>query len=1113
MKKVANSKNRGHLLSKKLFNVRTIPIIAAFFVILLSIGYSAFGTNLNITGITAEVRIEADIRVTGIAVESYTNDAVSTYEDYNVSNISMGANLPNSNSSITYKISVTNFGNAEMGILAINNLPSNLEYELSGYTLQDKICVSNQCSLGIVKEFYITIKYADNGYDSSNTVYPLSLDIDFRPFHTVTYEGFTSTSGYPNDVIDGGTLETTFYGYVPNIEVKMGGSTLARNLYTFNPDTYYLMVPNVTDNLTVTYKEATLISLLYNDYTEGSTTGLVQDETDSDVYYFTGDNDEVNNNYFWYGGHHWRVLEFDTSNNTVLLISQQPLTSIQPASATWTSQSAYENSYINSWLNDYFYNSLSSSVKNNIVNNTFNVGIYSNVDEITTTQKVGLLDVEQYERAGGADSYLHIKNWFWLGNRSNSSYVRYINQHGGYNGGRPIGSNNGVRPVIRINDVEITGGDGTLTSNYKTSSRSTSTSNVQVGEYINVPYNGSDGACGSDKMCTFRVVSKDSDSIKVILNGLLPSTSVYGSDSTITTSHTIYTPLNTFANNISTNYRYAGSNKTFYIGDYPSGSSYTDVQDEILYATVGLPTVGEMFSGNDIDMSTSSTKDFVNVSTIENPTVNDYYWTMNRDDTSSVYAVYTLGNVRSYSLSSSYGVRPVILLKLDIAFDGGDGTAENPYELEPVPTIISSLLEQYNEGATTGLVQDSTDSNVYYFTGNNSQVSNNYLWYGGHHWRVIEFDTSDNTLLLISTQPLTTISPASSAWTTQSAYESSYINSWLNDYFYNSLDSSVKNNIVNNTFNIGIYNDVDEITTTQKVGLLDEDQYTRAGTASSYLNIADYFWLGNRYSSSYVRYVDSNGYLNYNGPSYSYGVRPVIRISDLTITGGNGTLTSNYEVETKATNTNNVQVGEYINVSYNGSDGACGSDNLCTFRVVSKDSDSIKVILNGLLPSDSAYGSSSTITTSHTIYTPLNTFANNISTNYRYAGSNKVFYIGDYPDGSNYTAVQDEILYATVGLPTVGEMFSGNDIDMSLFNSKTFVNVSTIENPKVTTYYWFMNRYNSPNVRVVHHYGYLYGYVPSNKSGVRPVIYLKSGTSALTFTGGKGTAESPYELQ
>ncbi len=471
-----------------------------------------------------------------------------------------------------------------------------------------------------------------------------------------------------------------------------------------------------------------------------------------------------------------------------------------------------------------------------------------------------------------------------------------------------------------------------------------------------------------------------------------------------------------------------------------------------------------------------------------------------------IYAILILFLVLIFAILGILSSRKMILdkLKNDVLEQLNTATT-----VTQSPNLIKILMSQYNEGNTTGLVRDSTNSNIYYYTGSNDEVSNNYLWYGGHHWRVIEFDTSDNTLLLISQQPLTSIQPASSAWTTQSAYNSSYINSWLNDYFYNSLDSSVKNNIVSNTFNVGIYTDVDGITITQKVGLLDQDQYERAGTSSSYLNIADYFWLGNRYSSSNVRRVGSNGYLSSGSPSGSCGVRPVIRISDLTITGGSGTLTSNYEVETKATNTSNVQVGEYINVPYSGTDGACGSDNSCTFRVVSKDSDSIKVVLNGLLPSTSVYGDTTTITTSHTIYTPLNTFANNIATTYRYAGSNKVFYIGDYPSRSNYTAVQDEILYATVGLPTVGEMFSGNDIDMSTSNSKTFVNVSTIENPIVNSYYWTMNRYSSSSVRYVSSDGGLGSTSPSLSYGVRPVIFLKSN---LTFTGGKGTAENPYAL-
>ena len=429
--------------------------------------------------------------------------------------------------------------------------------------------------------------------------------------------------------------------------------------------------------------------------------------------------------------------------------------------------------------------------------------------------------------------------------------------------------------------------------------------------------------------------------------------------------------------------------------------------------------------------------------------------------------------------------------------------------------LIDILMQQYDETNETGLVQDETNSNIYYYTGTTEEVSNNYLWYGGHHWRVVEFDTDANTLLLISQQPLTAIQPASAVWETKEAYEASYINTWLNEYFYNSLDSSVQNSIISNTFNIGIYTDVDEITTSQKVGLLDEEQYTRAGGQDSYLDIKDYFWLGNRYSSSLVRYVSNDGDFDGSSPAAA-SVRAVIKISDITITEGDGTLTSNYQVADKSSNTSDVQVGEYINVPYSGSDNACGTDNMCTFRVVSKDNDSIKVVLNGLLPTTSKYGSNATITTSHTIYTPLNNFANNISSDYRYTG-NKTFYIGDYPKvsgtGQNYKDVQDETLSASVGLPIVGEMFSGNDIDLSTSSSKTFVDVSTIENPTITNYYWTMNRYSSSHVRCVSSSGLMSYSGPANARGVRAVIYLKSGTSALTFTGGEGTAQAPYTLQ
>ena len=104
---------------------------------------------------------------------------------------------------------------------------------------------------------------------------------------------------------------------------------------------------------------------------------------------------------------------------------------------------------------------------------------------------------------------------------------------------------------------------------------------------------------------------------------------------------------------------------------------------------------------------------------------------------------------------------------------------------------------------------------------------------------------------------------------------------------------------------------------------------------------------------------------------------------------------------------------------------------------------------------------------------------------------------------------------ASVGLPTVGEMFSGNDIDMAYpaDGVKTFVDVNTIENPTASYYYWTMNRYSSSHVRGVNSVGTIDNTSVSNAYGVRAVIYLKSGLAALEFSGGEGTPNSPYVLQ
>ena len=411
---------------------------------------------------------------------------------------------------------------------------------------------------------------------------------------------------------------------------------------------------------------------------------LLKGQTDNgivcsnDICYFKGNSSIVNKNFVWYEGHLWRAVDINTHSKTITLMTQQPITSIQPASSVWTNVATYESSFINLWLNNVFYKNISD--KSKIVRSTFNVGSYDDIYSIKTTQYVGTLDVEDYKRAGESDSYLNIMDWWWVSNYYDSTHV-YSVTNGGTLGGYSCSFAYGIRPVIKITDIDEPLGEGTLENPYRLASTSTSTSNVKIGEYISIP--GSTSYCGKDGRCLFRVVSKENDSIKVILNGVLPTQSAFSNDSvTFTTNSIINTPLVNFANSISSTYRYTG-NKTFNIGmyEYKSGvgQDFSKLNSQTINVNVGLPVIGEMFSGNDIDIGNSE-KTFVNQMVIENGNVGTGFWMMNAYNT-TFYVWYTNlnGDLSYNSRSVSYGVRPTLYLKNNLSFTSGIGTAEQPY--------------------------------------------------------------------------------------------------------------------------------------------------------------------------------------------------------------------------------------------------------------------------------------------------------------------------------------------------------------------------------------------------------------------------------------------------
>lgn len=443
-----------------------------------------------------------------------------------------------------------------------------------------------------------------------------------------------------------------------------------------------------------------LAQTLRKDCSEERTVGLIKD-TDGSCYY-QGTNEEVSNNFVWFAGHLWRVLTVN-EDDTLTMITQQPITTIYAQESSfgcWDTQEKYEASYINTWLNDVFLDSMEIGDQSRIQMSTYNIGPSDNIKAIQTEQKVGILDMDEYTKGGSTDSFLDIKDSFFIGNCNEYSQLQYVQQEGYISGGnnwfRSV-SNNGVRAVIKIANLTFTFGDGTLENPYREKSGTINTSNIKVGEYIELPEMVEDGQTpqyctrtGHEGKCLFRVVSKDADSIKVILNGVLPNTSAFDENNSpiYTSGNTIDTKVTAFANTIDNQYRYTG-NKSFNIGTYKEGTNYTVIQETKYTGTwenpvnVGLPVAGEMFSGNDIDLSTSLTKTFVNVNTIENPTV-ESIWTMNPSDQPLMIIINTNGNFSSGATfpNSILGVRPVLFLNKNLNFTSGDGTAENPFVLE-----------------------------------------------------------------------------------------------------------------------------------------------------------------------------------------------------------------------------------------------------------------------------------------------------------------------------------------------------------------------------------------------------------------------------------------------
>ena len=450
--------------NKKHFSKTLYAFVIGISVILLTIGFSSFQNDLKIDNLAANVRIDKDVRVMGISLNE-TNDALSNYEEYNISNITSKIELPNEDSYVTYNVDVYNLGNVIMGIKSATLDNDMLDVSILNYDLKEPLCNDNECILGVKKTLQVKIGYKASKYDGQTTSFDVRVDFDFKQIFNVTYNNITGTS-LPKYVMDGEDLAANFtISSGENISVSMASETVVSG-YTYENGIFNL--PSVSGDVIITASDMTLMKkniieayvdsgsesdiTLYDLDTMSSddkTSTFSNIASDSGIYRTKGITGSGNaivyrgsiaNNYVSFGGNLWRILQIDEDGNLRLILNTSIGSSQYNTTSTISSEDeietilGYENSStkttLDSWYtsnlsdyseyivdskfcNDFTYETKTSSGASNDVyyfQSYLNVGVDAALyspsltcpTSSTFTNKIGLISAEEVVLAGGA---------------------------------------------------------------------------------------------------------------------------------------------------------------------------------------------------------------------------------------------------------------------------------------------------------------------------------------------------------------------------------------------------------------------------------------------------------------------------------------------------------------------------------------------------------------------------------------------------------------------------------------------------------------------------------------------------------------------------------------
>ena len=411
---------------------------------------------------------------------------------------------------------------------------------------------------------------------------------------------------------------------------------------------------------------------------------------DPDQTFITGINP---NNYIWYSGNLWRAVSIDPSDNSVKLVTSSNISSIPYDDDS----SAFEQSYMEEWLNDTsvdgFLGNLRSPESFIKMDSKWNASMMidnskppSEEEGVTLVEDaVGLLN---YYEFGKISEYINDRRSTYLLTPYDSTNIWFFYQYNISNFSISDKSNNIQNPGIKASinlkpEIKVVDGDGSEENPYRL--EGDNDKNLK-GTKLNTRYSGEYISFGVGENNLYRIVSHEIEGLTKITSASVlkengeNKTIGFNSNYPFSKLYSVETSSGSFLNNeFLANYLTAKQrnmvekDSIWYLGELNNGENYkltkyadinmTGYTSDTVIATVGLLRAGELMAGAGY--------------------YNTAYWLITPiNNNMSVRLLNVNGALHQYNINNSFAIKPSLNLKENVIITSGDGTLQNPFEIE-----------------------------------------------------------------------------------------------------------------------------------------------------------------------------------------------------------------------------------------------------------------------------------------------------------------------------------------------------------------------------------------------------------------------------------------------